>query len=114
MVEIESENDVEDQIKNDNPNQIEEYLKVDQNEYINNDEYWDNGESPNKIFDYQQDSASHHIVSPIMEDQWENDETQNYGAKKLSPMRGYNSKLYPYAMKASQSKKELVWEKEKW
>lgn len=101
MVEIESENDVEDQIKNDNPNQIEEYLKVDQNEYINNAEYRDNGESPNKIFDYQQDSVSHHIVSPIMEDQRENDETQLYGAKKHSPMRGYNSKLYPYAMKAS-------------
>jgi len=76
-----------------------------------------NPESPNRQFEYgQPDSASQHIVSPIIEDQRENDETLLYGngyGKRFSPIRGYNSKLYPAAMKASQSKKELVWEKEK-
>lgn len=57
MIELESEQDVENQLVEHDNEAIEQYLQVDKNEYINRDEY------------YMRDSNSkNHYASPILED----------------------------------------------
>lgn len=57
VIELESEQDVENQLVEHDNEAIEQYLQVDKNEYINRDEYymWDS-------------NSKNHYASPILED----------------------------------------------
>ena len=112
VVEIESENAVEEQLKDeglDNPEKLEAYLNVDQEQYIDEDYKVSPGK---RLDDYNE------MVSPINEDEAEHDETLHSHAKPSPLRKNYNSRLYPRQQRKRQSghtgnKSHLIWEKER-
>lgn len=95
---------------------INNYLEVDKDQYMNN-EYAINqraNDSPEKgmhEFEYEQDPQVYkNAVSPIIEDQRENDETLLTSKSHLR----YRSKIYPHSgSHRGGSKNHLVWERER-
>lgn len=122
VIEIDSDedlNNLEQQDNEDEAKRINDYLQVDQDQYIN-DEYANvdaeqkEEQSPSREANFEYGGVNP-VISPIAEDQREQDETMG-SQGKASYTHSYYSKLYPRQTsgRKTRTKKKLpIWEKER-